>query len=481
MKKLLGLTMMIVLIVMCTFAASAESAEYTLWDKQPYLEDENTKIIDRVVYKLNEENGEKYYEVYDWFDTVEAADTVEEINILPEIDGIKVTKIKFYDKSHRTANIKANRYSGNHNYSVKKVTIPDTVTYIGAGFFSVLEAVEELVVPASVQTYSFTDMENLKKVTFLGDLEALGGFKDCTNLEKVNLCGTVEKISYGAFENCKSLKDFDIPETVTDIGGSAFYRSGITSVTIPSGVDFFNGIYDYIFAYCENLTEVTFVGENRGVLSVPDGAFRYCSSLKTVTFPEYCKTLLIDWKAFNGCTALENLTLPKDNVIMIIGEEAFIDCTSLKSVVFPKTCDVLEIGSWAFRRCASLESVTLPEESKDVTVSYKAFRGCKKLNTVNNSENITRIYGGAFRGCTSLKNFTVSDELILLGKNAFYGCKNLDTFIVKGKANAPKIYSNAFYNTKSTLKFTVKNNTVSKSWKTALSNSGLKNAKITVK
>ena len=218
MKKLLLLVATVTMALVFTvsaFAESAETTEYIFWDKEPYTENKNTKIIDYVVYKLNEENGEKYYEVYDWFDTVEAANTVEEINILPEIDGIKVTKIKFYDKSDRIANIKANRYSGNHNYSVKKVTIPDTVTYIGSGFFSVLEAVEELVVPASVQTYSFTDMENLKKVTFLGDLEALGGFKDCTNLEKVNLCGTVEKISYGAFENCTSLKNFDIPETVT--------------------------------------------------------------------------------------------------------------------------------------------------------------------------------------------------------------------------------------------------------------------------
>ncbi len=474
MKKLLVLTVIVVLAVMCTFAVSAETTEFTLWDKhQPYAENETTKIIDHVVYKLGEEDGKKYYEVYDWFDTAQAASTVEEINILPEIDGIKVTKIKLYDNNNRTANIKAGRYSKNHNYSVKKVTIPDTVTYIGGNFFAVLDAVEELTVPASVQTYSFTDMENLKAVTFLGDLEALGGFKDCTNLEKVNLCGTVKKISYGAFENCTSLKNFDIPETVTSIGGSAFRRSGITSVTIPN-----SGIGEYTFSDCENLTEVTIVGKNTACLGVSHGAFLYCSSLKTVTFPEYCKTLLIDWNAFYGCTALENLTLPKDNVIMMIDEGAFRDCSSLENVVFPKTCDVLEIGKWAFRRCASLKTVTLPEESKDLTVSYKAFRDCKKLSAVNNSENITRIYGGAFRGCTSLKDFAVSDELILIGKNAFYGCKNLKTVTINTTQTTPKIYPNAFYGTASNIQFTTLSNSTAKNLKTSLVNSGFKNPEV---
>ena len=68
----------------------------------------------------------------------------------------------------------------------------------------------------------------------------------------------------------------------------------------------------------------------------------------------------------------------------------------------------------------------------------------------------------------------------MIGENAFYGCKNLKTFNVKGKGDAPKIYSGAFAKTNSALKFTVTNNAVTKSWKTALSNSGLKNAKITV-
>ena len=44
MKKLLVLTMMVVLAVMCTFAVSAETTDFTFWSKEPYTENETTKI-----------------------------------------------------------------------------------------------------------------------------------------------------------------------------------------------------------------------------------------------------------------------------------------------------------------------------------------------------------------------------------------------------------------------------------------------------
>lgn len=108
----------------------------------------------------------------------------------------------------------------------------------------------------------------------------------------------------------------------------------------------------------------------------------------------------------------------------------------------------------------------------------KAFRGCSKLSTVNNHENITRIYGGAFRGCTSLESFTVTDEIIFIGKNAFYACKKLKNVTVTNKTKAPKLYSGAFAKTSAALKFTADNKTAAKSRTKALKASGLKNPKV---
>ena len=66
----------------------------------------------------------------------------------------------------------------------------------------------------------------------------------------------------------------------------------------------------------------------------------------------------------------------------------------------------------------------------------------------------------------------------MIGKNAFYGCKNLKTVTVNSKKKAPKLYANAFAKNNSNIKFIAKNATAAKSWKSALTKSGLKNAKV---
>ena len=484
MKKLLSVAATLIFTLLLTVSAFAKETKptgFSFWSKEPYMESETTKIIDHVVYRLCNNGGETHYDVYDWFDTQEAARTVEEINIVPEIDGIKVTSVQCLSKYREEFQYNKRSYYENHNYSVKKVTIPDTITYIGPGIFSVLESVEELVIPVSVQTYSFENMESLKKATFLGDIEALGGFMDCTKLESVNLCGTVKRIGYSAFENCKALKSFEIPETVTDISYSAFAVSGLTSVVIPESLGSLNQNSGWMFAYCEDLKEVTFAGESSDCIRIPYNMFYNCTALETVNFPKHCKTLDINRYAFNRCTALETFTFPEKTDKTILGYEVFLNCSSLESVIFPESCGELTIGGWAFRGCIGLRSVTLPETSQKITIDFKAFRGRSTLKTVKNSENITRIYGGAFRGCTSLKSFTFGKNLELIGKNGFYGCKNLKTVTFNTSGKTPKLYSGAFNNTGSAIKFFTLSNTAAKSLKTSLVKSGLKNPKVSVK
>ena len=485
MKKLLLLITAVILALSFTvsaFAEEKENTEYIFWDKEPYTEDETTKIIDHVVYKLCETEDEKYYEVYDWFDTIEATKTVEAINIAPEIDGIRVEKIQ-------SAQISKNEeYRNNHNYIVKSVTIPDTITEIGGGFFTVLDAVEELVIPASVektgytdgefwQRYCFTDMENLRKVTFLGDIYRIGGFNGCKNLESVILEGDITVVDIVAFAGCTSLKTIDLPESLKSIEHNAFSESGLVSITIPSGVSFNNSYNDHVFDECRDLEEVIFAGSYKKFLCIPYGAFASCSSLKSVIFPKTCDTLRIDWWAFNSCFKLENLTLPKKCKSMTIGEEAFVLCKSLKTVTFPSQCDNLNIGLWAFRECKSLKTVSFPTTADTVIVGYKAFRGCTSLTNVKNTTHIEKIYGGAFRGCTSLKSFAISEKTAMIGKNAFYGCKNLKTVTV-GCKSTPKIYTDAFAKTNSALAFTARSKTMATNLKKTLIKSGLKTAKV---
>ena len=413
MKKLLLLISVLYFVILFTFSASATWYDWQPMDGAPYTEDETTKIIDHVVYKICETDAVNvHYDVYDFFDSKEAFETVEEINIVPEIDGIKVKGIQcnfIYDDYLGHSYL----YTDFHNYSVKKVTIPDTIEIIGDGFFSALDGLEELVVPASVDLnenyHCFDNMESLKNLTILGDIYYLpDGISD--KFENVTINGSVTFISGGAFKNCTSLKSFKI---LGNLGGEFLGTAG--------------GFGGHVF---------------------------------------------------KNCTSLEEVVLPKEAEDFRFARSDFEGCTSLKSITLPETCGELTIGDDTFRGCTALETVTLPKKADSITIGYRAFRDCKNLTAVNNTDNITKIYGGAFRDCTSLKSFTVSDKTTMIGKNAFYGCKNLKTVTVNSEKKAPKLYANAFAKTNSALKFTAKNATAAKSWKSALTTSGLKNAKV---
>ena len=546
MKKLLLLITAVILALSFTvsaFAEEKENTEYIFWDKEPYTEDENTKIIDHVVYRLCNDYGRKeyHYDVYDWFDTQEAANTVEEINIVSEIDGIKVTRINcLADPFDWEWESSYYLYWQNHNYTVKKINFPDTLETIGLNYISIFESVEELVLPCSGGTCE--NMESLREVTYTKPISYLGGFMDCTKLEKINYTGYIKAIGTEAFRNCISLTDFEIPETVETIYDAAFRGSGITSATIPANAYLYDYDYGYTFKDCKNLTEVTFSGEYDKSLSLVYSCFNGCTALKKVTFPkavnyfcldtnaffgcssleevifpETCGNFNLDWYAFTDCTSIKKIVLPEDCGMIDIGRESFKGCTALEEIVSPFVCGNVAIRQQAFRGCTSLKALNFPKYycgtvtiyddafrgctsletikftppdqyftsdkiySGNIIIGKRAFRGCTALTTIKNTANVEKIYGGAFRDCTSLTYFNLSDKIQFIGKNAFYGCKSLKYLNLKATKNSPKIYSGAFEGTASNILFTTYSTSTAKKLKTSLIKSGFKNPNVRAK
>lgn len=74
--------------------------------------------------------------------------------------------------------------------------------------------------------------------------------------------------------------DVIIPRGVKKIGRFSFWRSGISSVTIPNGVV---EIEDHAFAECEYLWKVTIPNT---VTNIGDGAFMNCFNLSNITLPK---------------------------------------------------------------------------------------------------------------------------------------------------------------------------------------------------
>ena len=204
------------------------------------------------------------------------------------------------------------------------------------------------------------------------------------------------------------LKDIVIPNSVTAIGYSAFYKcTSLQSVTILDSVTSIGGL---AFGDCKSLTSIT----------IPDSVFSNCTSLTSITIPN--SVTRITRYAFNNCTSLTSITIPDS--VTSIGDSAFYNCTSLTSIKIPDS--VTSIGEWAFYGCTSLTSIVIPNSV--TSIGERAFRDCTSLTSIVIPDSVTSIGICAFYNCTALKKVVIPYSVKVIGDSAFRGCTSLTIY-----------------------------------------------------
>ena len=275
---------------------------------------------------------------------------------------------------------------GNHAFrdcsSLTSVTIPNSVTSIGSYAFSQCSSLTSITIPnsvTSIEESTFYGCSSLTSVTIPNSVTSIGSyaFRDCSSLTSVTIGNSVTSIGIYAFEGCFSLtktnytgdiagwcnikfdnyaanpiyyshnfyindqeiKDLVIPNSVTSIGSSAFYRcSKLTSVTIPNSV---TSIGNYAFSDCFSLTKTNYTGDIAG----------WCN----IEFGYYANPIYYSNNFYINDQEIKDLVIP--NSVTSIGNYAFFLCSALTSVTIPNS--VTSIGNDAFRACSSLTSVTM--------------------------------------------------------------------------------------------------------------------------
>ena len=180
-------------------------------------------------------------------------------------------------------------------------------------------------------------------VTSIGD----DAFLSCENLTSITLPQNLKTINRNPFVNWNG-KLIVRSENFINEDGVLFdkykrrlivYRSKNKDYEIPNSV---TSIGDSAFSNCKNLTSIHIPNS---VTSIGDNAFSGCKNLTSIHIPNSVKSIGIC--VFWGCEDLTSIHIPDS--VTSIGNHAFYDCNNLTSIHIPDS--VTSIGNHAFQYC----------------------------------------------------------------------------------------------------------------------------------
>ena len=192
---------------------------------------------------------------------------------------------------------------------------------------------------AIIETASNTLIYGCKNTAIPNSVTAIGNyaFDNFSGLTSIDIPNSVTSIGEGAFWGCSGLTSITIPNSVTFIGDGAFHDcTGLTSVNIHDldawcKIDF-NNFYSNPLYYAQHLfidgEETTDLVIPESVTSIGGYAFYGCTGLTSVTIPNSMTS--IGKEAFSCCSGLTSVTIP--NSVTSVGGKAFYNCSGLTDV-----------------------------------------------------------------------------------------------------------------------------------------------------
>ena len=315
---------------------------------------------------------------------------------------------------------------------------------------------------ATVSSNAFESCTSLKDVTLPEGLTYIGtnAFTSCTSLSSIAFSSNLNTIAYQAFDGCTGLNSVGLPIGLSNIEDQAFYGcTNLSSLTVPQSV---SSIGARAFEQCSSLTSVSFaeIATNRAYVtsvSIGERAFYQCSSLESVNLPSRVSS--IGSRAFADCEGLVSVYLPSN--LTEIAERLFDSDEKLTKMDIPAS--VRTIGASAFQNCTSYADFTIPT-NHTVSIGTKAFYQTKYWNDYPDNQivydhtytyilgtkgnpteivipnNCTEISASMFEGMSNLVSITGLEHVTKIGARAFLGTRITNAVISK----ASSIGSSAF-------------------------------------
>lgn len=350
--------------------------------------------------------------------------------------------------------------------SLTSIVIPKSVTEIGESAFEDCTSLTDIVLPEGVteiKNRTFYGCSSLINIVISEGVTRIyqEAFANCTTLSRIFIPKSVRRIDdgstfagtnliniavdkgnpeYDSREGCNAIiytksnrlvvgcRTTIIPDSIEEIGYSAFSNSIIDHIEIPKSV---NEIHDYAFQHCKNLTQIVI---SKTVERIGYGVFVGAGLTKIVVEegnPEYdsregCNAIIET--ATNNLIAGCKTTIIPDS-IEVIGYIAFRSST-IDHINIPQSVEIIEDD--AFRDCRNLIQATVPKSVKKM--GYHVFANCSKLENLSilgPIEELLELFLPEDKIYNTLKSITFGDISITAfterAKECIQMCENLQT------------------------------------------------------
>lgn len=383
--------------------------------------------------------------------------------------------------------------------SLTRIDIPASVTSFGTNVFTGCTSLETVTLPDHISTISSNSIPSTTQIVCSADGETATIISSLYNRAKIVssdapdfqwMCATegtskvvyitgyignadeviipsaidgipVSAVNNDSFKNNSNVLSIVIPDSVTWLGGSAFYGcSNLENVHIGTNV---HDIWENAFYGCSSLVAIDIP---ESCIRVAEYVFAGCDSLKTIYIPDTV-TILYD-QAFYNCSGVEEIRLP--SCLTVLPANMFTGCTNLKKVIYPENltnlpkssvpdgiipvCRANSNSAKLFTNLGQSVKVQSPDSpdflwyranAESIYITGYMGESPEAIVPVNiDGLSVICIANNAFRNNDKITKVTLPDCIQWIGGYGFYNCVNLQEISIPGNVDA--VWEYAFSN-----------------------------------